>query len=298
MKTCRRKRTLITCLLLHSMLYAFAGRAVQASVPVSFRVLSSYLIVIPVRINDEGPFDFLLDTGTNSTLITPEFARRLNLRPTGHIPLITLSGTEVVPRATLNSLALGTKSIKQLEVIFDDLSGVRSVDSKICGVLGQNFLSHFNYLINYRKRSVEFEENGEMERRFAGSRLLVEQDEGKLIVQAKTTSPVKETLRLVLDSGASHLVIFPPASGRLRLQAEHRDSFLVSTDATSNLVKQGWLRDLLIGDERIETLPVVLILPQASVESRNEDGLLPTSLFHTIFFQNEKHIVILNPRVA
>ncbi|HYJ47606.1 MAG TPA: aspartyl protease family protein, partial [Pyrinomonadaceae bacterium] len=248
-------------------------------------------------VNDEGPFNFLLDTGTNSTLITPELARRLDLRPTDQIPLITLSGTEVVPRATLDSLALGTKSAKHLEVIFDDLSGVRLADSKICGVLGQNFLSQFNYLINYRERYVEFEESGELERRFTGAPpLVLEQDEGKLVVRSQTAEHAGETLRLVLDSGASHLVIFPPASFRMQLSAEHRDSFLTTTSATNDPVRQGRLSQLIIGNERLTNLPVALILPRAEVESRNEDGLLPTSLFRTIFFQNDRHAVLLNPR--
>ena len=297
MKMFRRKRPLTTYLLLFSFLYAFAGQAVHATTaPINFKFVSNYLVVVPVRVNGEGPFDFLLDTGTNSTLMTPQLASRIHLRSIDRIPLITLSGTEMLPRGVLDSLTLGNESIKHLEVIFDDLQGVRAANSKICGVLGQNFLSHFNYLINYSERYVEFDENNEMEKRYAGTPLKFEQDEGKMIVTSQTTAPVKETLRLVLDSGASHLVIFPPASGRLRIEPEHRDSFLITTNAMGNLVKQGWLHDLSVGSERVTNLPVALILPQASVERRKEDGLLPTSLFHTIFFQNDKHTVFLNPR--
>src|SRR4051812_46214050 len=102
MKKLRRKRTLMTRLLLFPLLYAFAGPGVHASVPISFKVIRNYLVVIPVRINNEGPFDFLLDTGTNTTLLTPELAHRINLRPTSRISLITLSGTEIVPRAVLD----------------------------------------------------------------------------------------------------------------------------------------------------------------------------------------------------
>ena len=169
MKMFRRKRPLTTHLLLFSFLYAFAGQMVHAAAPINFKLVSNYLVVVPVRVNNEGPFDFLLDTGTNSTLITPELASRIHLRSIDRIPLITLSGTEIVPRGVLDSLTLGAKSIKHLEVIFDDLTGVRTFNSKICGVLGQNFLSHFNYLINYRERYVEFDENNEMEKRYASS---------------------------------------------------------------------------------------------------------------------------------
>ena len=298
MKNFRSQSCLVTCLLLFSLLYVSEGQAVHAGAPVNFKFVRNYLVVIPVRVNGDGPYDFLLDTGTNSTILTPELASRIHLRATESISLVTLSGVEVVPRAVLDSLTLGTKSIKRLEVIFDDIKGIRAVNSKICGVLGQNFLSQFNYLINYRDRYVEFEENNDLEKRFAGTPLNVEEDDGKMIVRTQTVRPVKETLRLVLDSGASHLVIFPPASFRLRIEPEHRESFLVTTNTPGTLVKQGLLHDLSVGEERIESLPVALILPEVRFEGRSEDGLLPTSFFQAILFQNDRHTVILNPRAG
>ena len=36
-------------------------------------------MVVSVSINDRGPFDFLVDTGTNTTLIDPELATELGI---------------------------------------------------------------------------------------------------------------------------------------------------------------------------------------------------------------------------
>jgi predicted aspartyl protease len=257
---------------------------------------SHALVVVPVLLNEEGPFDFLLDTGTNTTIITPELADKLNVRATGDVSLITLAGTEVVPRTVLDSLALGAKSLKRLEVLFDDLRGVRGMDAKICGVVGQNFLSQFNYLLSYRERRVEFEEDGDLTSRFTGTRLAVEQHEGKQIVSSQATAPRQETLRLALDSGASHLVLFASACDKLGLKTEPRDGFLIPTNAVGNHVALRRLQQLQLGSERIANLPVALIEDHAPPDSRFEDGLLPTSLFSAIFFQNDQHIVVLNPR--
>jgi predicted aspartyl protease len=283
---------------LFSVIYALSGYAVHARSSTSFRLIGNALVVVPVLVNDEGPFEFLLDTGTNTTIITPELARQLSLRTTGNISLITLAGAEVVPRSVLDSLALGTKSIKRLEVLFDELRGVRSVDAKICGVLGQNFLSQFNYLLSYRERYVEFDEDGEMESRLTGTRLAFEQHEGKLVVSSQSTAHGQEALRLVLDSGASHLVLFASACDKLRLKTNAPEKFLTSTSATGHHVTLRRLSNLQLGSERLANLPVALIEDRALPEDRFEDGLLPTSLFRIIFFQNEKHIVILNPRAA
>jgi predicted aspartyl protease len=292
----RRNPALWFCLF--SVIYALSVHAVHARSSTSFRLMSNALVVVPVLVNDEGPFEFLLDTGTNTTIITRELARQLGLRATGNLSLITLAGAEVVPRSVLDSLALGTKSIKRLEVLFDDLSGVRSLDAKICGVLGQNFLSQFNYLLSYRERYIEFDEDGEMESRFAGTRLIVEQREGKLIVSSQAMAQGQETLRLVLDSGASHLVIFASACDKLGLKRDGPENLLASTNATNHHVMLRRLPRLQLGSERLANLPVALIEDRAPPEDRYEDGLQPPSLFRTIFFQNDKHIVILNPRAA
>lgn len=296
MKNESGKRNLALWFGLFLVIYAVTGQAVHARSPVGFRLVRNALVVVPVLINEEGPFDFLLDTGTNTTIITPELADKLNLHATGNISLITLVGTELVPRTVLDSLALGTKSIKRLEVLFDDLSGVRSVDTKICGVLGQNFLSQFNYLLNYPERYIEPDEDGERASRLTGTRLAVELQEGKLIVTSQSTSSRQETLRLVLDSGASHLVIFASACDKLGLKIESREGFLIPTNAAGHHVTLRRLRQLQLGSERISDLPFALMEDLAPLESRSEDGLLPTNLFRTIFFQNDKHVVILNPR--
>ena len=44
------------------------------------RFVERALIVIPVRINQEGPFDFVVDTGSQVTMIDPALASELQLR--------------------------------------------------------------------------------------------------------------------------------------------------------------------------------------------------------------------------
>ncbi len=44
--------------------------------PVKFRLVQDYLIIVPVQINDSETLEFLLDTGTNTSVIIPEVAAR------------------------------------------------------------------------------------------------------------------------------------------------------------------------------------------------------------------------------
>src|SRR5271156_1560125 len=45
------------------------------------RFVQRALIVIPVRINQKGPFDFMVDTGSQITVVAPSLAAELGLKP-------------------------------------------------------------------------------------------------------------------------------------------------------------------------------------------------------------------------
>jgi hypothetical protein len=51
------------------------------------RFVQHALIVIPVRINQSGPFDFIVDTGSQVTVIDPLLAAELSLKAQGRVGL-------------------------------------------------------------------------------------------------------------------------------------------------------------------------------------------------------------------
>ena len=52
---------------------------VITEVTVRFRIASNYMIVVPVTINGSGPYDFVLDTGSNNTMLDQKLADKLAL---------------------------------------------------------------------------------------------------------------------------------------------------------------------------------------------------------------------------
>ena len=48
------------------------------------RIVAGALLVIPVKINGVGPFDFMVDTGSQITVIDPALAAQLNLNIPRH----------------------------------------------------------------------------------------------------------------------------------------------------------------------------------------------------------------------
>jgi hypothetical protein len=293
------RRSLIVSLSLLLLVYALANRPVRADEVVRFRLVRSHFVVVPVSINGEGPFDFLLDTGTNATIIDPALKGQLALATTDRVSLVTIAGNEALPRARLRRLALGPRAVENLEVLCGELRDIRSVDARIRGVLGQNFLSQFNYILSYGERRIEFEEDGEMERLLVGTRLSFELDEGRIIVAAEPAFPKEKALRLVMDSGTSSLIVF---SDSIRLRGSDIDlSASQPVNALTNFgsreMRTGRIRRLRIGSETFHQLPLVLIEGDAMKEGRTDDGLLPTSLFRSIYFNHRTKTLILNPRL-
>ena len=275
-----------------------ADPRVRADSTVKFKLIQNHWVVLPILVNGKGPFDFLLDTGANVTMMTPELAKQLTIRPIARVSLVTVAGSQIVPYSLLPGLSLGPQTVENIEVIYSDLSEMRSLNPHICGVLGQNFLSQFNYTLNYQDRLIEFGE-GQHKNHPLGSRLQFEQREGRLIIAAQPTSSKKKVLKLVLDSGVSRLIIFETTSRSLELDLEQSMNRWVtgSTAAGSRQMRAAYLRTLQIGSARFSKLPVALV-EAPGAEDRFGDGLLPTSLFRSIFFNNKEGYVLLNERAS
>ena len=117
------------------------------------------LLLIPVRVNDEGPFEFILDTGAGTSLISPELAASLHIASTDSRAGQTAGGTVQVALAQLDSLTVGEAREENLQVAIVDLSMIgRTVGAKLDGDLGYNFLKHFRLTIDYRALEVKLED--------------------------------------------------------------------------------------------------------------------------------------------
>ena len=64
----------------------------SANANVPLRMLNGNLPVVSVSINGRAPVEFVVDTGTNTTLVDPGLALRFQLTPAGTKILTTLSG--------------------------------------------------------------------------------------------------------------------------------------------------------------------------------------------------------------
>jgi predicted aspartyl protease len=277
--------------------FSLICRAVPADTSVGFKMVTGRLVVVPVLVDNQGPFDFLLDTGTSTTIVDTELAQQLGLRPIGQVSLISAGGANVVPLAQLQSLTLGPKTVEDLEVLCADLGAIGRLTGSVRGVVGQQFLSRFNYVLSYQDRRLEFRDGDAAEAPLRGVRLPFDSDEGRIVVAAAAATASRYRQRFVLDSGASLLVLFDQRSlePAIDVEREERTASFLTSHASLQL-RTGRIRHLAVGGQAFHDLPVVLAPEGSGAEARAEDGLLPTNLFRAVYFNNREQFVLLNPR--
>src|ERR1700694_4464614 len=132
-----------------------------SSAKVKFRLAGGAqpLILLPVEVNGEGPFEFILDTGAGTSLLSSELGQKLGIKIIGSKEGQSAGGAVSVSLAKMSSLAVGSAKLGDVDVGLVDLSHIgKTVGAKIDGDLGYNFLKHFRITLDYRKSEIRLED--------------------------------------------------------------------------------------------------------------------------------------------
>jgi predicted aspartyl protease len=117
------------------------------------------LVIVPAVVNGMGPFDFALDTGASSTVVSMELARQLGLAME-QIPDLTAGGGRIgAARVQLESLSVGGARRENLAAAAADFFGTLSaaVGTKLHGIVGYNFLRHYRVTLDYPGEKLRLE---------------------------------------------------------------------------------------------------------------------------------------------
>lgn len=116
-------------------------------------------LTVPVRINDSGPFPFVLDTGATVTCVDETLADELKLpEPVGTIGVGGgLEGLGRMRLVSLDSVTLGGATVRNLRGCAVDLASMQKVGLDVRGLLGLNFLREYRVTLDFARQTVRLE---------------------------------------------------------------------------------------------------------------------------------------------
>jgi gag-polyprotein putative aspartyl protease len=279
-------------------LSAIANSPDENTTRISFTTADQFLVVVPVSINGAGPFNFLLDTGTTNTDIDQVVADQLSLPRVGEHEVTAIQGKLHLSIAHAESISIAGATVRDLNV--NVLSHTNVLPSKVHGILGEDFLSQFDLLIDNQHHVVELQSgHGQMSEMFDGERLPVELEgimQGQYvnhIIIITATKLGNKPIKLLVDSGVNYLYFFggPESLGFGAIERECALANLSSPSkhfaGYSNTIPQ-----LRFGNKKLSNLPAIA---QQRIDGMDTDGLMPTSAFHSIFISHSQRFIILDP---
>jgi hypothetical protein len=230
---------------------------------VPLRLVQGRPVVDGVFVNGHGPYRFLVDTATTANHLEPELARAIGLVATYRAELTSSVGKISAVGSDQVAVELGDARAEGQRFLFAGMEVVHQLAAGIQGILGQEFLSRFDYMLDLRGKRLSF---GAQEAR--GQRAPFRAMNGRAAVATSLGD-------LVLDSGAIRVILFgvdPEGSG----------GGYMKTLAGSQLVGMAYRR-LAIAGRSVWSGDAV------ALPNRNEPGvagLMPVSLFRAVYICN------------
>jgi hypothetical protein len=274
-----------------------------ASLP--FRLVNRHLIALAVSINHTGPYNFQLDTGTQITMIDSSLATGLHLETQGAAIVAGAGSRESASIAKLDLLEAGSRSVANQRVVVYDLQNLQSGDLHIQGILGVDFLEHFDMLIDNAHSLLCLDDTGAMRAGVKGTHIpLVASAEpangamlpGLLIVAADLTDGARP-VRLMLDSGANAPILYN-TSQYMALQLSQTVALRGSgVDGAQRIFSALPPQDLKIGPLALTGVPFFSLAgSQKDSLAKGFDGVLTIGLFRRVFIDHTEHFAVLEPR--
>jgi predicted aspartyl protease len=273
----------------------------------ALRRIQDDLIVVRVRINRTGPYDFLVDTGSQITTIDPVLASDLHLKIEGTTGVSGVATQSRNAFAFLDLIEVGSHSVQQSLAVIQDIAELKAADPRMRGILGENFLSRFDLLIDNRQQILCLDESRTLAQAVKGEHIPLEQPHGPrddlpftrpMIVSVRLTTVDVAPVLLRLDSGSNTALLYAAQPRLLRASVSRAPVLKRVVNGVAQAFVVLPAQDIFVGACPVRQVSFVIpVNGVGSGPSPREDGLLPTSAFERVFISYSKNYAALDPWV-
>lgn len=209
-------------------------------------------MTVPVRIGEKGPFRFLIDTGSQNTVVATSLAQELALKPDGRSLVIGIAGSQMADTVLLDEIGLGRRSYYDLTAPL-----LERADIGADGIIGLDGLQGQRVLMDFQRNMIAVDEP----RRMGGN------DGFEIVVTARKRSNqlIMTDARIdgvrvavIIDTGAESTI----GNRALQQALSSRNASTARAELTSVtgdrvMADIGFGRNLRLGKMNLSNLPLV-----------------------------------------
>jgi len=188
-------------------------------------------------------------------------------------------------------------------VLVKELEQIRVADPRIRGVLGENFLAHFDLLIDYRHKVVCLDATQTLAGFVHGEHIPLVAPQHpeselpymeRLVISARLSGAGPREILLQVDSGSDGPILFPYPK---RPELKRLERAALRTSGANQAFAALAPQDMRIGGHIVSNISFVTpVRLGQSLPALEEDGLLPTVLFQSVFISHANRYVTFDLR--
>ncbi len=207
-------------------------------------------LTLPVMIDGQGPFHFMIDTGSEATAVAREVTSVLALPPAGRANLLGMASMRLVDLVAIERLDIGKHLIEDIAAPVLERDNIGAD-----GIIGLDALQDFRVLIDFREPSIALQDTRSTKGTRDGFEIVVRarQRAGQLLITNALIEGISTTV--IIDTGAQASLANTALREKLRRK---RASEVITTDVNGvDLVgHMAMVRSLKIESLRLNNIPL------------------------------------------
>jgi hypothetical protein len=207
---------------------------------------------VEVRVNGHGPYQFVVDSGADTSVVGLRIARDLQLPLGTPVTLNNMTDRNIVDRVKVDELSLGPGTIRDLE-----LPALREADLGGAGMIGIDALARQRLMLDFEKRLIRVEDASKPAKSIPGEIVVTARlQRGQLILTRVKAGGL--SLDAVIDTGSQ--ITIGNLALRDKLLRHHVGKFKTVTatgvTGTSVNLELAQIGELRLGSVTLRNVPM------------------------------------------
>lgn len=232
-------------------------------------------MTVPVSVDGQGPFDFVIDTGAERTVIASSLAQRLHLEPGDGVTMHSMSGVDFVPTVVIPRLTVSArKTVTDIQA-----PALKEAHLGAIGMLGVDSLAAQRVTFDFKNSRMTVMPSAEARKKSFGNAIVVTARSrfGRLVlVDAKLDG---QKVWVVIDTGSEVSV----GNSVLRAKLEKRKRLKATqpvemTSVTGEHIMADYTRadELVLSGVTVKDMPVAFadVAPFEKLDLTDKPALL------------------------